>query len=314
MPDCCVCYTSDQRLLLPTFLSALQARSHVSRDAADVVIFAIDVDRGACADFARACASEGIGFRLISREIIEGTSGMYSRLFLDRFVPEQYAQLLYVDGDVQVLRSIEPLVKAAVPEQGFLAVRDPMTFMVDAPTQRAAALRAYLSGLGLSPDKFGTYFNSGMLRMSRVAWRDIGPEAYRFLRNHPERCAFHDQSALNAVSAGRHRLVSMKWNFPIFLRNCGLDNEIGPAILHFMSQPKPWDGDFPPWGTRSFRPYLDLIRTYPYLRPYYPPFPPARRAKYLLQQRLKSGLERLAWGLTSRRARILEYEALAYAG
>jgi hypothetical protein len=92
------------------------------------------------------------------------------------------------------------------------------------------------------------------------------------------------------------------------MRNSRVEAEIQPRILHFMSSPKPWQGDFPPWTQEACAPYLEMIRRYPALAPFKQQLPLNHRAYYHLQQRRKRVVETVMWGLSKRRTRILDYE------
>jgi hypothetical protein len=305
---CCVCFISDDRLLFPTLLSAIQAHAHISPELADVFIFAIEPDSRTNEVFARICESEGIQYKVIRRAVVEGETGMYSRLFLDRFVPDEYSQILYLDGDVQVGQSLDPLIRTDVGAGQFLAARDPIAISVQDEGPAARRLHEYMRNLGLSEAQFMNYFNTGVLRINREGWRQIGVNAYRFLQQKGGACQWHDQSALNAVSNGQYRPMSFRWNFPIFFRNCGVEREIAPAIYHFMSNPKPWHGSFPPWTRHAVTPYRDLIVKYQGLQPYVPRLAGWKAPKYFLQQRGKRVSELVGWRFSARRGRIMAAE------
>jgi hypothetical protein len=113
---------------------------------------------------------------------------------------------------------------------------------------------------------------------------------------------------LNLIG-GPHRIaMSLAWNFPIFMLNSRVEAAIAPRIYHFMSSPKPWHGVFPPWGRNAQAPYLDIVRTYPELASYHSAMSVPVRLRYHLQQRYKKVYETFAWGLSSKRTRILDYE------
>src|ERR1700692_4824640 len=101
MPPCCICYTSDPSYLLPTFVSAVQARAAASVEKADVVIISFGADAATERAFKNACDAEGIRFFPAATERIDGATALYARLFLARLVPEDYQHLLYIDGDTQ---------------------------------------------------------------------------------------------------------------------------------------------------------------------------------------------------------------------
>ena len=125
----------------------------------------------------------------------------------------------------------------------------------------------------------------------------------------PANQRFPDQDALNIAAADRAITMSIAWNFPAFLRNGGIERTIHPTIVHFMAQPKPWQGAFPPWSHAETTPYGELLRDYPALVPYSRAMPVARRLRYMLQQRGKQVLEALSWGHGRLRAAVESAEA-----
>jgi hypothetical protein len=167
-PPCCVVYTTDETYLFPTLVSAIQARRFASRAGADVLICHFGVSKSAEAVFAGICAQEGIGLLAVDPRSVENATPMLSRLFLDRFVPDGYAQILYIDGDVRIVRSLDPLIGADVPDGHFLAANDPMTFMLPAADAQSRALAGHLASIGLAPAQAAAYFNTGEL-LQRVA-------------------------------------------------------------------------------------------------------------------------------------------------
>jgi lipopolysaccharide biosynthesis glycosyltransferase len=204
------------------------------------------------------------------------------------------------------------LVRAEVPEGRLLAAADPKVFWINDDSPVAAKERAYMAGLGLSPADFTCYFNSGILRVGRASWREIGRTAWEFLRDSPDLCICHDQSALNFASRGRRLPMSMKWNFPAYWNFYGLAPQVGPRITHFMSRPKPWNGAFPPWGRAQQKPYLDFVAAHPDLASELDEFGLKLTVRYNLQQRAK-WMDELAH--VSRRrsvsSQVLDYEKTA---
>ena len=102
--------------------------------------------------------------------------------------------------------------------------------------------------------------------------------------------------------------MSIAWNFPIFMLNARVEKTISPQILHFMSQPKPWEGSFPPWGRTARAPYLETVRLHPELARYCGTTSLSRWFRYHLQQRYKKTLETVTWARGVKRERILAYE------
>jgi len=260
-------------------------------------------------DFAVVCASEGIDFACIDPEVTDHSHVAFTRLFLDRFVPSQYSQFLYIDGDTQIMGSLDPLITADVPANRFLATTDPIAFEYNREDRAPERMREYLKRIGIASIK--DYFNSGVLRINRNGWSEISARAYAFcLTTKKRELHFWDQDGLNVVAAqsGVRLPMSLKYNFPVFLRNCRVEEQLKPVIYHFMSNPKPWNGSFPPWNQAATMPYRELCQKYPAMRPYQPPFSTLKKAKYFVQQRVKQLNETVTWGLSGRRGEVLSYE------
>jgi hypothetical protein len=314
MPSCCVCYTTDPGYLLPTLVSARQARRFANPGNADIAIFSIGGDTEASRVFARICAAEGILFIPVKQSDVEGAGAMLARLFLDRLVPPEYDQLLYLDGDTQIDGSLDPLLDADVPKRHFLAATDPMSFSLDGRNRQDRALMAYFSGIGVPAERQRSYFNSGVLRINRHGWDEIGDESWRIYQRLRGQTRYPDQDALNLAAPNRRIPMSLAWNFPIFLRNARVEEMIKPRVIHYMGAPKPWHGSFLPWSAAQFEPYLELVRQYPELSPYLKRMSAGRKFKYFLQQRYKRVLETLTWGYGRRHAAIMDYEGGLHPG
>jgi hypothetical protein len=306
MPPCCICYTSDPSYLLPTFVSAVQARAAAAVDKADVAIISFGADAATERAFKNACDAEGIRFCPTAAEWIDGATALFARLFLTRLVPEEYQQLLHIDGDTQISGSLDALIEAPVPAGHFMAATDPMTFELGKAGPQNQRVADHFKNIGIPHGH--TYFNAGVLRINRDGWDEIGQAAWAMFRKNKPTLRFLEQDALNIVGAARHIPMSLAWNFPIFLRNGRVESTIRPIIYHFMSKPKPWQGVFEPWTEEFYQPYGDCIRTYPELAPYLRTISGRQRLKYFLQQHYKKQVETLTWGFGARRGRILSHE------
>jgi lipopolysaccharide biosynthesis glycosyltransferase len=307
-PACCICYTADPAYLLPALVSAIQARWHAPVQKADVIIYSFGADAAAEAVFARICGAENIGFVPISQEKIDGANAMLARLFLPRFVDTDYSQFLYLDGDTQITGALDPLLDYAVPRGQFLAATDPMTFAAPGNDKQGREFAAHFSSLGIPPQDYDRYFNTGVLRINRDGWEEIGLAAWALFQNQLAKARFPDQDALNVAGMSRRIPMSLGWNFPIFMRNARVAQQIRPRILHFMSSPKPWHGVFMPWGPEAHQPYPAILHKYPILAEYISRIPVHQKLRYYLQQQFKYGVESFSWGSGSRRRRILSYE------
>jgi lipopolysaccharide biosynthesis glycosyltransferase len=308
VPVCCIVYTADQSYLFPSLVSALQARRYVSAQASDVVIIGVDVDSSAQKDFTAICASENIRFLTVTGESIGGGTAMMARLFLDRLLPVDYSRILYLDGDTQIVGSLDALLESDVPAGTFLAANDPMTFTLSGNRADGRAFVRHAREIGLSDHQMKSYFNTGVLLINREGWDATGQAAWRLIQQRGRDFRFPDQDPLNVVGADRHFRMSLAWNFPIFMCNVDVAPSIKPAIYHYMSSPKPWQGGFLPWRSRGALPYREIVVRHPGLERYRTRFPLMDRVRYHAQQRYKAILESVTWGIGERRQQILLYE------
>jgi lipopolysaccharide biosynthesis glycosyltransferase len=305
----CICYSTDRGYLYPTFLSALQARAQSREDQASVCIVAIDLDAPTETLFRSACARENILFIPISRERIRGLKSTFCRLFLDELLPPEFDRILYIDGDTQIRGSLDDLLDTPLGSMQVMGASDPMAFLATEDSKIGRELRTYMFGLGFTPQQLGSYFNAGVLYAGREGWAALSAASLRFFEDHRALCKFLDQSALNAVSRLQHVPMSLRWNFPAFLMNCNVEAQIRPVIYHFMSNPRPWNGSFPPWTKDFVDPYIEMEKNFPEIAAFRPAFSSRQYIRYHLQQRYKKVMETVTWRWTSRRRALIDYEA-----
>ncbi len=304
----CLYFCTDRGYLFTTILSATQARAQAAPDTADIYIVGIDLDPDSLRLLSTICEQERIQYVHASSATFENLPGMYGRFFFHRLVPKTYRSYFYVDGDTQFTGSLEDLFAVELPPGQLMAAADPMAFMALEKTHSAEEFRQYLREIGLPPNHFNRYFNSGAVYAAGDGWSDICERSLTYVREGKHLGIWPDQSALNAVAQDCFIPLSLRWNFPIYMKNCGVYEAIQPRIMHFMSNPKPWNGAFPPWDTDASTPYDLLVRKYPVIGAYRKAFSPARRVKYHLQQRYKIVTETITWKYSARRTRILDYE------
>jgi lipopolysaccharide biosynthesis glycosyltransferase len=253
----CVCYVSDSAYAFPAFVSALQARA-LSRPETDIVVLMTeklpDLDvltpvfqaQGVIILDVTDLADEALFKVDRSHFSSRITLSALGKLVLDDLLPKHYDEVIYLDGDTQIVEPLEALEAFRVPAGKFLAARD------------------YTSALDLIVNGRDThYFNSGVLKFNRSTW--IGHEAFNFFVQNPEACGgFHDQGALNAIAGDSAIFVSSLWNFPKQLLH--LLNAERPAIVHYMANPKPWNGVYFPWGKKEAAVYDTALGAFPLLK------------------------------------------------
>ncbi|TXM78370.1 hypothetical protein FV218_02750, partial [Methylobacterium sp. WL69] len=310
-PGRACCYTIDEGYLLPTLLSAFQLRRELSAGVADVVILCFGSASDATRAAAELCQTQGVAFRLVPRGVLEGNPMTCARFFLFELLNGEYQDILYVDGDTQVAGSLEPLLTYPLVDGRILAVPDPMAVMIASSEGVWPARRAYFRKIGISDSAQKRYFNAGVMRFHMSDWDAVSREGMDLYRREEASLIFRDQDALNLIVGDRCDLVSFRWNFPPFFLNFGAERSIGPRLYHFMSNPRPWQGAFLPWGSTWHTPYATLAASHPDLAGTLRPLRGARYGRYVVQQRLKRFQESRVWGRPEVRARIDAMEARA---
>jgi lipopolysaccharide biosynthesis glycosyltransferase len=226
-------------------------------------------------------------------------------------VPPQYERILYLDTDMYLERhdiarlfeiDLGGAVLAAVEDATLLMEMVRPDLLPDIPRKWRGpeGVRRYRAGLGLEDGV--PYFNSGTMLIDRRAWSALGvrQRTLDFLEAEPERCFLADQSALNAVVAGRWVELSPRYNFQPIVAQAGLGPLFAPVIRHFCGPQKPWNSDaWPDDITGAYRTWLassDWPGPYPPLTgplPWadYKP-PPKKRPRRSLLARLRRRFER----------------------
>jgi len=167
------------------------------------------------------------------------TQAAYYRIFMGDILPEAYERAIYLDCDIALKGSLEPLFSldmkghpvGAIAECGFVKRRDPA---------RQAAWDAYLRTVHIDPDLL--YFNSGVLLADLAAWRRmaVSTKASDYLRDVGGRLTGMDQDTLNFVFGGNVLELSPRWNFQALYFGFGLEETLKPIIYHHLDNIKPW--------------------------------------------------------------------------
>lgn len=266
----CIVLLCDEGYLFPSLVCARQARAYAPGNA-DIVVF-VETDRltperrSRCEKVTGAmlCQVPDWLRDVLDRSVPDGffqthvSRAALFRLFVGRLLGDRYDRIVYLDGDIQVRGSLGDLLATPLPEGMVGVVPDWVALHSMDGMPHVAANRAYMAGLGLSSEQWGSYFNSGVMMASPETWNDIGPKALSFLVQRPESCRLHDQSALNHVCRGRTTALSLRWNFLRQYMALPAYAAIDPAIVHFVGKLKPWHGAFAPWGRAEFEPYVDM--------------------------------------------------------
>lgn len=186
---------------------------------------------------------------------------MYYRLLAAQLLPSSLDKVLYLDPDILIINSLEPLWQINLGDQLFAA----------AAHSGKAELIDGVNNLRLGTN--GAYYNSGVLLINLAQCRkEICPEEiFRYALEHTAELLLPDQDILNALYGQRiFPLDDLIWNYDA--RNYH-DYKLAThgeadinwimehtAILHFCGREKPWK----PYYYRRFgvlyRHYMQLTR------------------------------------------------------
>ncbi len=296
MKKACIAYTTDCGYLFPSLLSAIQAKDNVDSNTSDVAICYIGESCQKSDIIHSICAQNNILFIAVAPQDIEHLHIMYARLFLDQILGYNYERIIYIDGDTQIAGSLQNLIDVTLPTGMILAARDPMILMIERGNKEGQNYQSYLQSIGIKPEHMTNYFNSGVMVFNSKDWEETRNECLEIKRQNPINYTFPDQDILNLTAADRNLILSFKWNFPIyFLNHKGIEEIVKPHIYHFMSNPRPWQGAFWPWGDVYSDEYTKLIVKHPELRQLSADIPTIIKYKYKLQQIYKYINENLNW-------------------
>lgn len=290
-----VCYAASGGYLLQTVLSAVQARQHTPRSVPVVVAHLRQEGSDAAAPFRRVLEDAGV-------DLIEAPVGLlgdlhfaFARLFLPDILPREITDVLYLDGDTQIVGDLAPLLHLAPPKDGLIAVKDPMVFIHGTTPSFHRKVESWWEESGIPPAVRERYVNSGVLRIRRDTLLDLRLEVQALLRADGRHARFLDQDLINRAMGDRVATVGLDWNFPGFLLGTRVETGSSPRIIHFMSDPRPWQAPFRPWGAKYFEPYARLVARYPELEPVWRRASSLQRARYGAQQVFKHLTERRTW-------------------
>lgn len=268
---------TDEGFLVPSLALADSIATSRLSSLTDVLLFLVDVDRDvrdrlAASDLGKRIDIIAVDFREfgISEEAAFRPSHIsktaLGRLAIYNKIPAAYENVIYMDGDMQILGDAAGLFTYEVPPGQIAACVEHFILFGQDAALRPSWLNQYLGSIRLSsPDQ---YFNSGLLAFRRCTWEDLGAKALKFFNDHSEICRHHDQTALNAVCRGQWQPLSPAYNYQSFYVPVGHKVPLEPKIAHFTSAPKPWQSSKSLWPIRHALPYQELLTTFPFLRRY----------------------------------------------
>ena len=166
----------------------------------------------------------------------------YFRLLLPTILPQDIDKVLYIDGDIICLDSLDELWETSLNDFSAAAV----------PDMRCNDIRIMNR---LSFNRNDDYFNAGVMLINLDWWRqnDIQNKAIQFISENRDICKFHDQDALNVILHGTIKALSIRFNlqehfFEPF-ENQFIDKVYLPdmeeaktnaTLIHYTGFRKPW--------------------------------------------------------------------------
>ncbi|BEV11580.1 glycosyl transferase family 8 [Asticcacaulis sp. DW145] len=286
----CVCYAVDDNYLFPTLLSASQVRQYNKSRDTDVVIICIAAPSEKTKLAAEVARELGISFIVKPLSAIDNMHPMFGRLFLNDLLPELYERTVYIDGDTQVVGSLEPLIEAEIPTGHFLAARDPAALFAKLSPAWYRTISSDRLDAGIT-GSLDDYFNTGLLVFDLSSWRQLSQATLETFRKKEGGYKFGDQDPMNVAVGDKCIYIPNTWNFPGFLIGTPAEDRAQPIVYHFMSNPRPWTHTGKPWGAAWSKPYQKFITRFPALSSIAPRSTLFQKLKYKLQQRLKLNTE-----------------------
>lgn len=172
-----------------------------------------------------------------------GTSyATYYRLFLSELLPNDINRVLYLDGDIIVMDSLNELWATDMHDKAIAAVPDSYNNKIEHYNR----LRY--------PQQLG-YFNAGMLLINLDYWRtnNVVSAFCQYASARPDSLYCHDQDILNYIFRDSKIVLPLRYNmlneYWFDIRHSVVSWEFDsqmqygqqhPAIIHFTGLPKPW--------------------------------------------------------------------------
>jgi lipopolysaccharide biosynthesis glycosyltransferase len=147
----------------------------------------------------------------------------YYRIFAPYAIPETVSKVIYLDVDMIVLEDISKLWNTDIGSYLFAAVQDWQLTV----SCSWGGIQNYKE-LGIPADT--KYFNSGLLVMNAIKWReeDATGRVISFMHDNIKFINYADQYGLNGALYDQWYQLDAKWNwFALF------ENE-APYIIHFL--------------------------------------------------------------------------------
>lgn len=188
---------------------------------------------------------------------------MYFRLLAGQILPTSITKVLYLDPDILVINSLQPLWETSL--EGYL--------LAAATHRRIIDLTTKFNQIRLDTDH--DYYNSGVLLINLEKARELvsWSEIQQTIEKYNKLLMLPDQDVLNHLY-GKYTLEVPEeiWNYDARLYTSYLARSLGEynshwiaqntAILHFCGKPKPWDAKNDTRFTALYLDYQKLTRKF----------------------------------------------------
>ena len=203
-----------------------------------------------------------------------------SRLLLPDLLTDQHSRLLYLDCDLMVQSTLQPLLELEIGQHALAAAPD-------------ALIGPHLNHQSLRFPAEHHYFNSGVLLIERSAWKQRGMSEQLQLLTADQRFRgrwlYPDQDLLNLLSltTGGHHQLSSRWNHQVIIgREASFHSIPEPgvedgdiAVVHCAGEVKPWKNWYPNGSIRER--YWQLRRSLDLPVPCEPDQPATQRDRWI---------------------------------
>lgn len=263
-----IIYASDDNYAIPCMVSILSILRNNNPEECSIYILSLGLNEKNTALLKKVQSlypQSTISVVELSTEKIKGAivSDRFPIAIFFRFlIPDlfDFDKALYLDCDTIVNGNIEELWQVNMDNMACGMVEDQVS---DDITQHNR-IRTYTS-----------YYNSGVMMMNLDYWRKekLCEQLMKYVIQHPERCLYPDQDAINATLADKIVPLDYKFNFQerwyeaqkYWLMHRDKWSQIekakkNPVILHYTGPKKPWmAGCTHPLAKLYFKYKADLI-------------------------------------------------------
>jgi lipopolysaccharide biosynthesis glycosyltransferase len=218
----------------------------------------------------------------------------YLRLFLPDLLGA-YRRILYLDSDIRIAGSMNPLFDLDMKGAAFAAVDDMMTF------DPSSIVEGTPHRLSLGMKEEDPYCNAGVMLIDCEQWRRrrMTQVAIDCMVRIGRLAVLNDQDILNVAFCNAWLPLSPRWNWPSSAFECDVEPVMQPVVFHHIHQ-KAWESDDPKWRERKLferalrdTPYRDFMAGRAY-----------HDLKRAVEWHVKRGLQNATFFLPSSRKRI----------